>query len=173
MRRSRNRPIKISPATPQTYCNGLVELLRKDGWEFPVSRRDLIRNFKGVSDATIRELARRRLLVCSEMWDGSLPPHAAMVLEDHGIVDRADFREKYLTGKLEIARWLGFGPLRQRLVLEWAKLPVPSDERREIKLLLLHETCEGLETLRKRQGLGSREQVVTRLVAEALKQNGG
>jgi hypothetical protein len=57
----------------KTGVDRVIENLKQKQCRFPVSRADLREKYHVTNDETIGELARRGLLVESELWDGSLP----------------------------------------------------------------------------------------------------
>lgn len=150
------------------YIERLIERLRRSGCQFPASRRELLFHPKvDVSERMIRRLAQRGLVVLSEGWDGSLMPTTAKTLEYAGITSRADFREKYLAGTLDVLRWPLYGKNGRARLFAWAGLPMPDSLRPKVSLALSGKTCEALDALVKKRGLHSREELVSRLVAEA------
>ncbi len=149
----------------QSFDEVITEL-REEGIEFPATRRTLIQ-ISGVGEGFFRECARRGLLLCSEAWDGSLSPRTAQALEEHGITSREEFRRKYAAGELQIHHWRGVGKSSIVRLLAWAGLTLPDDGKLEVKLNLSKATRDGLDALRKRLCLASRDAVVERLVEEA------
>jgi len=158
----------VQPVRPvKTGVDRVIENLKKKRCRFPVSRADLCEKYHVTNDETIRELARRGLLVESELWDGSLPQRAAGVLEGYGVTSRADFRQRYLAGQLDMSRWRLFGNYKRQQILTWAGLPLPKDAWRHMQFKLDVQTCDKLETLLKQRGLHSRDELIAQLVAAA------
>jgi hypothetical protein len=159
----------VQPAKPvKTGVDLVIEKLKQKRCRFPVSRAELLDKYQGIAgEPTVRELARRGLLVDSELWDGSLPRFQASVLEGYGVTNRAGFRQRYLAGQLDISRWRCFGHYKRQQLLTWAGLPLPKDAWRHMQFKLDVPTCKKLETLLKQRRLHSRDELIAQLIAAA------
>ena len=154
---------KSSPAIER-----ILKQLRRKGCRFPISRRDLFIKYGGVAgEATFRELVRRKLILCSEAWDGSLSELTAGMLEEFGVTGRADFRRRYLTGKLSTDHWQCFGKFKRAQLMAWAGLPPPDEVLHEVRLYLDTETFRKLDVLVKAnrfRGPDRREKLMARML---------
>jgi hypothetical protein len=158
----------VQPIKPvKTGVDRVIENLKQKRCRLPVSRADLCEKYHVTKNETIRELARRGLLVEAELWDGSLPQRAAGVLEGYGVTSRASFRQRYLAGQLDMSRWWLFGNYKRQQILTWAGLPLPKDAWRHVQFKLDVQTCKKLEALLKQRGLHSRDELIAQLIAAA------
>jgi hypothetical protein len=142
-----------------------IARLRKRRCQFPVSRSDLV----GVaSDGTACELARRGLVQNGELFDGVLPLGVACALENAGITTRVEFLRRYWAGEINPLRLQGVGPVKAKLIMAWADLPVSAYDSQAVPLDLTRATWATLDTLVQRRGLTGRAELITQLVAEEL-----
>jgi len=84
-----------------------------------------------------------------------------------GVTSRADFRRRYLTGKLSTDHWRCFGKFKRAQLLTWAGLPPPDDVRHEVRLHLDTETFRKLDVLVKAnrfRGPDRREKLMARML---------
>jgi len=163
------QPFQSMKTKSSPVIENILKQLRRKGCRFPISRAELFLKFHGLAgEATFRELVRRKMVVCSEAWDGSLPEGTADVLEGHGVTGRADFRRRYLARELPIHQWRLFGKFKQAQLLAWAGLPAPDDARHEVRLQLDTNTCRELDALVKVyrfRGRDKRDKLVARMVS--------
>ena len=152
----------------KTGVDRVIEKLKQQHCRFPIRHDELLDKCEGrVGDSTVRELARRGMLVESELWDGSLTSLQANVLAGHDVSSRADFRLRYLAGELDMGQWRRFGNYKREQILVWAGLPRPKNAWRHVQFKLDLQTCEKLETLLQQRGLHSRDELIAQLVAAA------
>lgn len=157
----------LPPPTNDARLDNFIRDVTELGVRWPATRDDL-RNFGGCREKTIEKLLAHGLIRGTELADGLLTPTLVSTLEFLGIESKEEFRERMGAGELNLRRMRNVGEQGVERLMAWAYGNEAHPPKEGLNLRVSRETKEGLEALRIRLGLVNKDDVVERLVKDAL-----
>lgn len=161
-------PVKhLPPPTNDARLDSFIRDVTELGVRWPAFRDDL-RIFCGCREKTIEKLLAHGLIRGLELADDLLTPTLVRTLEELGIESKEEFRARMAEGELNLREMRNVGEQGVEKLMAWAYGNEALPPKVGLNLRVSRATKEGLETLRMRRGLPNMDDVVERLVKDAL-----
>ncbi|MEO6785875.1 MAG: hypothetical protein ABI318_07045 [Chthoniobacteraceae bacterium] len=161
----------LPPPTDDPALDSFIRDLTVLGIHWPATRDQLVL-YGGAKETIFHGLLRHGLILGPELYDGSLNRTQVRVLHELGITSREEFRRQMAEGGLKLRMLRSIGERAVELLIAWACGTEPPPVRRGLSLRVWPEAKAGLETLRLRHGLPTKDEMVEKLVADALRAAG-